>query len=219
MKITCDICGKQYAKNGIGTHKWRSHGNGLKHNPNQGFEKGRKIWNKGLTKETDERIAQISKSVSLSKKDYFKNNVITHTEEAKLKMSNSALKRVELGTHKGWISRNITSYPEKFFENVLKNLNLTNYEREYVVKHSNSKNYFLDFYFPELQIDLEIDGSQHNKEEVKNKDKERDTFLSSKGIIVYRIKWKSINDEIGKQYIKEEIEKFISFYKKQAGYA
>ena len=69
--------------------------------------------------------------------------------------------------------------------------------------------YFLDFKIG--NIDLEIDGKQHNYEEQKEKDKIRDKYLRKAGYIVYRIKWKSINSESGKKYIKEEIEKLLKF--------
>ncbi len=73
-------------------------------------------------------------------------------------------------------------------------------------------NYFLDFYFPEKKMVLEIDGKQH-KYRVEH-DKVRDERLSNVGIKVFRIKWKSINNESGKIYIKNEIDKFLNFYYK-----
>lgn len=51
--------------------------------------------------------------------------------------------------------------------------------------------YFLDFAFVNLLIDLEVDGSQHDRPEAIIKDQERDAFLTSKGWSVYRVKWKS----------------------------
>jgi len=36
--------------------------------------------------------------------------------------------------------------------------------------------------------------------------------LENVGIKVYRIKWKTINNEKGKKYIKNEIKKFLDFY-------
>lgn len=63
-KYKCPYCNKEYSKSGIGTHIWRNHGKGKKHNPNIGFENGsRSIWNKGLTKETDERLQRSSESL------------------------------------------------------------------------------------------------------------------------------------------------------------
>ena len=46
----------------------------------------------------------------------------------------------------------------------------------------------------------------------KDYDKIRDERLEKVGIKVYRIKWKSINNENGKKYIKNEINKFLDFY-------
>lgn len=51
--------------------------------------------------------------------------------------------------------------------------------------------YFLDFAFVGPLIDLEVDGSQHDRPEAIIKDQERDAFLTSKGWRVYRIKWKT----------------------------
>ena len=72
--------------------------------------------------------------------------------------------------------------------------------------------YFLDFKIG--NIDLEIDGKQHwlLEDRIKS-DKIRDERLTKAGYIVYRIKWKEINSYEGKQYIKEEINKFFEFYK------
>lgn len=140
----------------------------------------------------------------------------------KLKSDNSKevmKNRIENDKHHGWISRNVRSYPEKFFIRVLKCNNL--YE-ECLEEYRISKrelgidcysNYFLDFYFPNKKIDLEIDGKQHEFENRKISDEERDKSLSEKGIKVYRIKWRNINSKNGKEYIKNEIEKFIEFYR------
>lgn len=70
--------------------------------------------------------------------------------------------------------------------------------------------YFLDFKIG--MVDLEIDGSQHwQYDERVESDKLRDQRLTNAGYIVYRIKWKSINTEKGKQYIKDEIDKLLKF--------
>ena len=131
-------------------------------------------------------------------------------------LSRKMKKRVELGIHSGWQSRNIISYPEKFFIKVLDNNNLK-YELNFKVKKSDlgmdcNSCYFLDFFFPEKNIDLEIDGKQHEREERKKSDMVRDGALLENGYKVYRIKWKSINNKQGKEYIKNEIQKFLKFY-------
>jgi hypothetical protein len=50
-----------YNKHGIKGHIWRKHTEeGQKFNPNKGYSTGtRVVWNKGLTKETDIRVAQM----------------------------------------------------------------------------------------------------------------------------------------------------------------
>ena len=39
-------------------------------------------------------------------------------------------------------------------------------------------NYILDFYIPEAKIAIELDGRQHGKEENRESDRERDSFLA-----------------------------------------
>jgi len=137
------------------------------------------------------------------------------SEEYKNKLRDSVKERIKNGTHKGWQSRNIESYPEKFFKMVLENNgikyepNKTIIKKEYNIEGNG--NYFLDFYIKEGNIDLEIDGKQH--EYRVEHDNERDKNLL-KHFNIYRIKWQSINNEAGKEYIKTEIEKFINYYKK-----
>lgn len=136
------------------------------------------------------------------------------SDETKEKLSNKAKERIENGIHKGWVSRNIESYPEKFFKKVLENNNIR-YELNKPISQKSlglesQYSYFLDFYIEEGNIDLEIDGEQHKYRQ--EHDKFRDEFIS-KQFNVYRIKWKSINTETGKKYIKEEINKFLEYYK------
>ena len=66
-KIKCHLCGKEYSVKGIGTHIWRSHGDGVTHNPNIGFIEGNRIqWNKGLTTETNDKVWQAANSLKKS---------------------------------------------------------------------------------------------------------------------------------------------------------
>jgi very-short-patch-repair endonuclease len=62
-------------------------------------------------------------------------------------------------------------------------------------------------------IDLEIDVKQHwtHEERIKS-DRKRDKLLKRNNYKIYRIKWKSINNEKGEKYIKNEIAKFLKFY-------
>lgn len=134
------------------------------------------------------------------------------------KLSKAVLVRIANGTHKGWQSRNILSFPEKFFIQVLKNNNLIDKCKiNHPIKQrdldiNNSMNYFLDFFFEDKKLDVEIDGGQHKLPNRQIKDKIRDERLTQHGIKVYRIKWKDpAKSKANKIYIKEEIEKFLDF--------
>jgi len=140
-----------------------------------------------------------------------------YKKKIRLKLVAAAKKKVKEGTHVGWKTRNIMSYPEKFFQKVLDNNGL---KGEYVInKPIPKKNlglkgaccYFLDFYFDKFKLDLEVDGSQHEFPERKLSDKNRDEALTKNGYKVYRIKWREIRSKAGKEYIKEEINRFLNF--------
>lgn len=73
-----------------------------------------------------------------------------------------------------------------------------NYEREKRVEFSDTRNskgqiggryYRLDFYLPDYNIDLEVDGSIHTQEDQMEHDRIRDMELSEIGYRVYRIKF------------------------------
>jgi very-short-patch-repair endonuclease len=135
--------------------------------------------------------------------------------EKKLRSINSKISvnnLIKNGKHKGWIKRNIISYAEKFWINVLDNNNIE-YTKEYPLKRENSQSYFLDFYIElnNRKIDLEIDGKQHLFEDRKEHDKIRDEYIKAKGIEVYRIPWNEINSENGKQLMKEKINNFLKY--------
>lgn len=116
------------------------------------------------------------------------------------------------GTHKGWQSRNIVSYAENFWLNVLDN-NQIKYKREVPVWHG-SANYFLDFVIEKngKSIDLEIDGKQHTYLDRANSDVVRDLFLTKQGYLVYRIPWNEVNTEQGKTEMQSKINAFLDFY-------
>lgn len=136
-----------------------------------------------------------------------------HDSSVKEIFHNKVMKEIENGTFVGWKSRNITSYAEKFFINVLNNNNIK-YIKEYALKREHEQSYFLDFYIEKnnVKIDLEIDGKQHKYEDRIENDIIRDEYVKSKNIEVYRISWNEINTESGKQRMKEKIDKFLDFY-------
>ena len=122
------------------------------------------------------------------------------------------LEKVRNGTHSGWKSRagKPPSYPERFFMEVLNN-NKIQFDRDLLVGK-----WFIDFAIKDKMIALEVDGKQHDYEDRKQSDAEKDKFLIDSGWRVHRIKWKSINNESGKIYIKEEIDMFLKVYRSVA---
>lgn len=186
--IKCPYCEKLYSKNGLGTHVWKNHGNGITHNPNAGYMNGRIAWNKGLTKDTNASVAsaaQLMKGKSPSIKGK------THSIESRKKMSESAKIAFAKGIHATWKTRKkLQSYPEKYTEKKLIESGITSYVKEFPITVRGEKTtYFLDFYFENMCIDLEIDGGTHRFTEIKEKDKNRDEYLLSIGIQVIRIPW------------------------------
>ena len=128
------------------------------------------------------------------------------------RISITVKKRVQTGNHKGWSSRKIISYPQKFFMKVLDN-NGIEYIHNYKVlqrqlDQSLNSCFFLDFYLPKYNIDLQIDGKQHKYPDRVELDKRRDDLLSKK-YEVYRIEWNEINSQNGKLLMKQKIDKFI----------
>jgi very-short-patch-repair endonuclease len=139
---------------------------------------------------------------------YCSNRCVVSCKDLREKNKKAAIERVKNGTHKGWKSRKgrALSYPEQFFETVLNN-NKIQFEHDLPVGR-----WFVDFAMKDKMIALEIDGKQHEYPERKIKDIEKDTYLQSQGWTVHRIKWKSINNEKGSLYIKDEINKFLELY-------
>lgn len=113
---------------------------------------------------------------------------------------------VKEGRHSGWKSRNILSYPEKFFATVLRNNGIK------FVANKPFMTYFLDFAIDDKMVNLEIDGKQHKYPERKASDVVRDDVLFKNGWRVYRIEWNSINTDDRKRKMKEKIDGFLEFY-------
>ncbi len=65
--------------------------------------------------------------------------------------------------------------------------------------------FIADFYCAELNVVLEIDGSIHENEEVKEYDEYRTSVFESRGIKVFRLK----NEDCDKQHLTELIEHIL----------
>lgn len=186
----CSICGKVFSKYGIKNHLSYTCLGVLPKN-----KLAHPAWNKGKTKDDDERIAKCGKSYH---EKVLNGDIIPpqlgkpHTEETKKKISQS----MKLAHSKG-IAHNIgqsrwnnePSYPEKWFMEVISNeFEDKNYIREY----SFSK-YSLDFAWIDKKLCIEIDGEQHQRfEEYIERDRFKDILLEKEGWKVLRMPWKEV---------------------------
>lgn len=191
-KYVCPICSKEYSKMGIATHIWRCHTNqGKILNPNKGYKNGTRIaWNKGLTKETDERIKKQGQKYSKNHKLGLHKNPIIKDKETWIKNISKGMKKAHEEGRAWNIGKsrwnNEPSYPEKWFMEVIENEFLDkNYNYEYTFSI-----YSLDFAWVHKKKCIEIDGEQHEKFlEQKERDTRKDNLLSQNGWKVLRIKW------------------------------
>lgn len=86
------------------------------------------------------------------------------------------------------LRKNQTPQEQKMWK-ILRNFQVQNlkFRRQYPIG-----NYIVDFVCKEIKLIIEIDGGQHNIEEIRTKDLNRTTYLNSKGYRVLRF-W---NNEI-----------------------
>lgn len=165
------------------------------------------------------KCSTCGRSISILNKTGFCQTCLRTTDEGRKLISKASklavTKLIAEGKHKGWITRNITSYAEKFWIKVLDNNNIQ-YQREFTARYGEKagERYFLDFYIEKNghKIDLEIDGKQHSYQERLESDILRDERLTNLGYKVYRIKWNEISSEDGKLLMKSKIDNFIKWY-------
>lgn len=102
-------------------------------------------------------------------------------------LSNNMIERIKK-TNRSNYRRDKQSFLEKSFEDWLISNNISNYVTEKTIKnHLTNKWYFVDFYFPDYSLIIELDGKQHEKQKHKEKDIDRDDYLTSIGYKVVRI--------------------------------
>lgn len=66
--------------------------------------------------------------------------------------------------------------------------------------------FIADFYCAELNVVLEIDGSVHNSDEIKEYDEYRTSVFERRGIMTFRLR----NEDCDKQHLVELIEEIIN---------
>lgn len=110
----------------------------------------------------------------------------------------------------GYKNSHQMSYAEQFWKKVLDN-NQIEYEQEFFIQKPKGDVGVFRLDFKIGNIDLEIDGRMHKKEEVREKDDRRDKYIESLGYIIYRIPWINPNTEPHKILVNKQIEDFLNF--------
>lgn len=146
-------------------------------------------WNRGKTKESDNRLLLSAMNLSKSIKG---RKMKPLSKEHKEKVSNAMkLAHKEGRAHNIGMSRwnNEPSYPEKFFMGIIeREFNDKNYIREYPISR-----YSIDFAWVDKKLAVEIDGEQHEKfNEQKERDLKKNELLEINGWEILRIKWKDM---------------------------
>ena len=107
-------------------------------------------------------------------------------------------KKLELARH---FRKNPTESEDAVWQ-MLRNRQIRNlkWRRQQVID-----GFIADFFCAELNVVLEIDGSVHDNEEVKEYDEYRTSVFESRGIKVFRLK----NEDCDKQHLTELIENIV----------
>lgn len=163
--VKCVYCQQEFPSKGIGTHLWRKHGDGVKHNPFENYIRQGNIWNKGLTKQTDVRVENLSKSVSIAMQKLKASGKLKKypmSEKNKQKLS------IRMSTHNPggkskWFDVNNTKVQGTWERDFAIELNRNNiaWERAGCIEYHDSdikKHYCPDFYLPTSDTFIEIKG-------------------------------------------------------------
>lgn len=116
------------------------------------------------------------------------------TEETKKKISQSRTKYLLDNPDKVPYRLNHSSkesYPEMIFRNALESSGIIGWKQ-----HFQNSIYEYDFAFPEKKIDIEIDGSTHKLERVRQIDERRDLWSKSQGWIVIRFDAQTVKKDV-----------------------
>jgi very-short-patch-repair endonuclease len=135
-----------------------------------------------------------TRSRSEAMKVKLKNNPRTHDEKTKNKISKSRLKY--LNEHPDEVPYLMNhsskmSYPEIIFKDALEKNQIGGWIYNYQFGI-----YCFDFAFPDLKIDVEIDGETHLTDKVKKIDKRRDKNSVEKGWTVIRFTAKEVKSNV-----------------------
>lgn len=203
MKVKCEICGKEYSKMGIGSHIWRSHGNGKNHNPC----KNRSSWNKGLTKETDDRVKKNGETFSKRCSDgIIKPSFLgrKHTQETieKLKKNAGGYRKGSGHGKKGWYKGYWcdSSWELAFIIYCLDhNISIIRNTKKFEYVHNNEKHLYIpDFIVDDTYVEIKGFINQYTESKIEQ--------FPHKLLVLYKKDLKQVFEYVvskyGNDYIK-----------------
>lgn len=125
-----------------------------------------------------------------------------HSEKSKQKMRKARLKFMKENPEQtAWRQKNM-SYPEKVFFKKIKG-----YEQYLVEREVSFFPYFADFVIQNAKVVIEVDGSQHELPEAKERDRKKDALIISKGYRV--IRFRAVEVLENRDSVFEKLETFI----------
>jgi len=107
------------------------------------------------------------------------------------------------GKWSGWTVRNGPSYAEAHVHEELKARGFS-FETEYRVGR-----FSIDIAFASKKIAVEVDGKQHETEQQRKHDANRDQHLVEHGWTVFRLKWYSIKSSTGRQRVQDQLDELV----------
>lgn len=181
----CPYCNLKFSKFGIGSHIWKRHTEaGIN------FTWTQTAWNKGLTKETDDRVKNNGESI----RKLHKSNPELWPKRIHTVATKKLLSKLMTDRHKNGTAWNIgksrwnnePSYPEQFFSKVIvSHFEDIEYKTEYPIG-----NFSLDFAWPHKLKAIEIDGEQHYRfEDQIQRDIRKNKLCDESGWKLLRIRW------------------------------
>lgn len=142
-------------------------------------------------KRGDLKLRNKSEASHISHKKF---GIRKHTEETKKKISEKRIQfLIENPDKVPYVVNHSSkkSWPEEVFENALKSFGI----KGWIYKYRNSI-YEYDFAFPDLKLDVEVDGGTHKTEKVKKIDERRDEFSRQQGWKVLRFEAERVKKNV-----------------------
>lgn len=181
--LTCQFCGKECKnRNSLCNHERLCKENPDKQtitNPGGSKTKGRIPWNKGLTKDTDERVKRLSEILQKKyKSGTWKISNPMDSPESRLKLSESMKAvysnnppkisgRCKQGWYKGFYCRSSWELAYLLYA-IDNNIEIEPCNKSFVYVFENKEhNYFPDFYLPTIDTYVEIKGYEDKKAKCK----------------------------------------------------